>query len=636
MMVIQPPKVFVSYSWDDDEHQEWVRSFASRLRADGVDARLDKWHTGPGDNTPEFMEREVRGSDFVLCVCTPRYKERFDARKGGVGYEGGLLTGESLVDRNQQKIIPVLRGDEWKYSAPAWLLGIYYVDLRGEPYTEKNYRELLATLLDRREQAPPIGGIATSGKKPKTDSEFVNRKIELATLDPNKLHKTYWQCALISAPTGYGKTRLVKRLMEGIQGNVELNDDWVCVYVDMRECKDSDYTIRYLVEQITGSPVTSDMDDKRLNELVCSHILEKLSISPKDGTSRRILLVIDSIDFVNSKTVEWFSSVLHDVIVNSYADYEKNNPALIVRVLLVGTDTETFWVNYRNWEEASQKYRLKPPQMLTLSAFDDLPVQELVQYRAAKDNISLENSVIEEISYELQYLSGGHPEVVTDILEELALRRFRQYKDYFKDYREQLIKNYISGVAKKVLRQFPLPQAQKDIKTVCAFRLINLNTLQNLRRENLVLELMDISFLGKLCKFNILKPPNAEKLFYHDDIIRRILYLDLAHGLGKDDEHIQNIHRCARSLYCELMQSSHHSLHLFFVEWLFHSLQVTGLSNEDIILEWKVLLAAINHSELPLDDIKHAIIEKLNNDGDVKYLFHERYGSRDFSPLFES
>ncbi len=78
------PKVFVSYSWDDDGHRDWVRGFASRLRSDGVDAELDRWKLSPGDQLPEFMERAVRENDAVLIVCTPRYKARADGRVGGV------------------------------------------------------------------------------------------------------------------------------------------------------------------------------------------------------------------------------------------------------------------------------------------------------------------------------------------------------------------------------------------------------------------------------------------------------------------------------------------------------------------------------------------------------------------------
>ncbi|HEY5731981.1 MAG TPA: toll/interleukin-1 receptor domain-containing protein, partial [Anaerolineales bacterium] len=65
----QSVKVFISYSWDDDMHREWVREFATRLRSDGIDVTLDRWHAVPGDQLSQFMENAVRDSDFVLCVC---------------------------------------------------------------------------------------------------------------------------------------------------------------------------------------------------------------------------------------------------------------------------------------------------------------------------------------------------------------------------------------------------------------------------------------------------------------------------------------------------------------------------------------------------------------------------------------
>ena len=31
------PKVFISYSWDDEEHKKWTRSFADKLLESGID-----------------------------------------------------------------------------------------------------------------------------------------------------------------------------------------------------------------------------------------------------------------------------------------------------------------------------------------------------------------------------------------------------------------------------------------------------------------------------------------------------------------------------------------------------------------------------------------------------------------------
>ncbi|MBI5932387.1 MAG: toll/interleukin-1 receptor domain-containing protein [Chloroflexi bacterium] len=146
-------KVFISYAWDSKEHKTWVRNLSTRLKNRGVDVTLDQWHLVPGDQIPEFMERAVRESDFVLIVCTQKYKERSDSRSGGVGYEGDVMTAEVLSSHNQRKFIPILRGASWKESAPTWLLGKYYIDLSSTPYSKDEYKKLLKALLEKVEPA---------------------------------------------------------------------------------------------------------------------------------------------------------------------------------------------------------------------------------------------------------------------------------------------------------------------------------------------------------------------------------------------------------------------------------------------------------------------------------------------------
>ena len=34
-------KAFMSYSWDDDQHKEWVAKLATNLREDGIETILD-------------------------------------------------------------------------------------------------------------------------------------------------------------------------------------------------------------------------------------------------------------------------------------------------------------------------------------------------------------------------------------------------------------------------------------------------------------------------------------------------------------------------------------------------------------------------------------------------------------------
>jgi hypothetical protein len=37
-----PPRVFISYSWENEAHKEWVMALATRLYTDGIDVTLDR------------------------------------------------------------------------------------------------------------------------------------------------------------------------------------------------------------------------------------------------------------------------------------------------------------------------------------------------------------------------------------------------------------------------------------------------------------------------------------------------------------------------------------------------------------------------------------------------------------------
>ena len=150
------PSAFLSYSWDDDEHREWVKQLAIRLTADGVEVTLDRWHAAPGSQIPAFMERAVRENDFVIAVCTPKFKEKSDLRDGGVGYEGDIMTGEVFTGTAREKFIPVLRRGSWKDAAPSWFRGSYHIDLSADPYSEAHYEDLLRRSTARGRPLPSL------------------------------------------------------------------------------------------------------------------------------------------------------------------------------------------------------------------------------------------------------------------------------------------------------------------------------------------------------------------------------------------------------------------------------------------------------------------------------------------------
>ena len=163
------PSVFISYSWGNPKHQNWVREFAARLRSDGVEAVLDQWELEPGDQLTHFMERAIADNQYVLIICTPTYKRKSEAREGGVGYEDNIMTAEVMTTNDHRKFIPILRTGSLKESVPSWLSGKIYIDLSGSPYLESSYDELLDTILGRRAKAPEV-------KKPKARKKLPKKK----------------------------------------------------------------------------------------------------------------------------------------------------------------------------------------------------------------------------------------------------------------------------------------------------------------------------------------------------------------------------------------------------------------------------------------------------------------------------
>lgn len=151
------PLTFISYAWESDELKDWVKDLATQLRAEGIDAKLDQWEVVPGDQLPLFMEKSVRDNDYVLIICTPKYKIKSENRIGGVGYEGDIMTSEVLQNSNHRKFIPILKLGSKETSIPSWLQGKYFIDLSNEKHFTENFEDLTTTLLNTREKAPALG-----------------------------------------------------------------------------------------------------------------------------------------------------------------------------------------------------------------------------------------------------------------------------------------------------------------------------------------------------------------------------------------------------------------------------------------------------------------------------------------------
>jgi len=138
-----PPKLFISYSHDNQPHKDWVLQLATRLVKNGIDVILDQWDLTIGGDLPRFMESGLTTSDRVLAICTDVYVEKANSGTGGVGYEKMILTADLMKNTSTDRIIPVVRNNTNETLLPTFLSSRIYIDFRDDVIYEIKYAELL-------------------------------------------------------------------------------------------------------------------------------------------------------------------------------------------------------------------------------------------------------------------------------------------------------------------------------------------------------------------------------------------------------------------------------------------------------------------------------------------------------------
>ena len=173
------PKVFISYSWTQED---FVVSLAGQLRSDGVEVILDKWDLNAGQDKYAFMERCVKDEEIskVLVISDKSYAEKANARKGGVGDETVIISGEIYEQMEQQRFIPIVveKKENGEPYLPIYLKTRIYVDLSNEGTIKEGYRQLLREIFDKPAyEKPPLG------KKPEWLDEKNENKVLLTARD---------------------------------------------------------------------------------------------------------------------------------------------------------------------------------------------------------------------------------------------------------------------------------------------------------------------------------------------------------------------------------------------------------------------------------------------------------------------
>jgi len=153
------PKVFISYSWTNDD---FVVPLVERLNEHGVDIVFDKWDLKEGQDKYEFMEKCVNDPDItkVLVICDKAYADKANGRKGGVGDETAIISSEVYGNGEQEKFIPVITEHDENDNpcVPTYMKSRIYIDFTDENDYEISYEKLLRVIYNKPSHRRPKRG----------------------------------------------------------------------------------------------------------------------------------------------------------------------------------------------------------------------------------------------------------------------------------------------------------------------------------------------------------------------------------------------------------------------------------------------------------------------------------------------
>ncbi len=151
------PTTFISYSWDSEQHKEWVLRLAEELVRNGVKVMLDRWDLHAGEDIYQFMERGCRDNRKVIIVVTENYALKANKREGGVGVETVINASMYAKSKDKRRFIPVVRhaSPSGGVQLPTYLSSALFIDMHGGGWRGKPFIDLLRAIYGEDEFVPP-------------------------------------------------------------------------------------------------------------------------------------------------------------------------------------------------------------------------------------------------------------------------------------------------------------------------------------------------------------------------------------------------------------------------------------------------------------------------------------------------
>ena len=387
--------VFLSYNSEDYEAVEQIAVYLKEQA--GLLPWFDRWNLIPGKSILEYIEIGLMNSSACAVF----------VGKSGQGPWQNKEVETALRQQIQNAdlaVIPVLLPDApQKPELPLFLQGNLWIDFRGKGLDHDDALWRLECGI--RGESPGSGRVRSLERTeartvertefPMNTMEFVNRVDELQYLT-GRYCPPY---LLLSAPMGFGKTRLLRAVQEQLE-----RQKWLCLFVELS--REAPATMNDIALNILQQLKRQGIQGANLStpESAGHHIGTAILQTLHQTRQENILLIFDEVEaleeYVLHQLLDQFLLVLKDTL-------RIVNHSIRLRLILSGR-------YICHWKQFNVKI---PLELMHLTPFSFPPVFQIVESCAAKSQLNISQTYAREFASHLMSFTGGHPGCMAAILQ---------------------------------------------------------------------------------------------------------------------------------------------------------------------------------------------------------------------------
>jgi len=268
---------------------------------------------------------------------------------------------------------------------------------------------------------------------------FRYREIEVGkTCEKKALKKIIFE-----APSGYGKTKLLKRI--GYKHDI---DNWVCIYIEIPETVKSAFELGCIIAQQCG--YYDVVKYNNINSLVLKAVAELINaISMKVAPG--VILLVDCIERLSITKIDTFFKSLIDNVQNKFT----------LKIYLAG------------------RYTGVP---LKIESYNHIPLR-LFNFKEVEGILKLsfpQNTSLTYYAAHLFHLTNGHPGCIEKIINT---ERFKTAIESQKEPNYKDFHNEIFEIVSDFKNTIP-DRLQNILDVVCIFRYLDLKILKKILKLN--------------------------------------------------------------------------------------------------------------------------------------------------------